>query len=174
MKMDDIRRYIDLRDSLVREKSELEQRLNQINEALGQADGAPKAAASAPISRSKNAGQRRGRPARGGISLRDAVLQVTASGPKTKEDILQGVKNLGYKFSTKNPLNSLGVILYGKNPKFKNENGKFQPVAGSASKATAPSAAPAAFRRKKRQMSPEARERIAAAQRARWAKAKAK
>jgi hypothetical protein len=32
---------------------------------------------------------------------------------------------MGYQFSTDDPLNSLGVILYGKNPKFKNEGGRF-------------------------------------------------
>ena len=36
MKMDNLRRYIDLRDSLVREKATLEQRLEEINQALEQ------------------------------------------------------------------------------------------------------------------------------------------
>jgi len=89
----------------------------------------------------------------------------------TKEEILEGVQQLGYTFSTTNPLNSLGVILYGKNPRFKNENGRFS-SSGSAG-GGAPSAS-GAFSRKRRQLSPAARERIAAAQRARWAKAKAR
>lgn len=43
----------------------------------------------------------------------------------SKHDILDAVLRSGYQFSTDDPLNSLGVILYGKNPKFINEGGKF-------------------------------------------------
>jgi hypothetical protein len=200
MKMDDVRRYIDLRDALRREKTELEERLKQLNEALGetsgmiesgggeQASSAPAKTAAAPSARAGKQGAgrggRRGRRTSSGLSLRDAVLEVTASGPKTKDEILDGIKDLGYKFSTNNPKNSLGVILYGKNPRFKNEDGKFSPVGGASagsrgakgasnSSGSAASASGAgAFSRKKRQLSPEARERIAAAQRARWAKRK--
>jgi hypothetical protein len=38
---------------------------------------------------------------------------------------LDAVQKLGYKFAGKNPINSIGVILYGKPKHFKNENGKF-------------------------------------------------
>lgn len=183
MKIDNIRKYIDLKTSLVREKAQLEEQLRQINEALGDAEEAAPASAPAPSaprapapSRAKRGG-RRGRPTAGGLSLREAVLQVTASGPKTKQEILDGVDALGYKFTTNNPLNSLGVILYGKNPKFRNENGRFSPAGGAAAKKgggggkqTGGEGSGSAFSRKKRQLSPEARERIAAAQRARWAK----
>ena len=165
MKMDNLRRYIDLRDSLVREKNQLQHRLQQIGQALGQREPAAGLA-----SRAFGGGTgRRGRPARGGLSLRDAVLQLTSRRPMTKEEILEGVQQLGYTFSTNNPLNSLGVILYGKKPRFKNEGGRFSAGAGGGASGSAGSGA---FTRKKRQLSPEARERIAAAQRARWAKAK--
>ena len=94
-----------------------------------------------------------------------AVLQ---NGPMTKEQVLDAVQKRGYKFSTKNPLNSLGVILYGKNPRFNRADGKFSLGAGAAG---ASSAAPTKTGRGgKRTMSPAARARIAAAQRARWAK----
>jgi hypothetical protein len=43
----------------------------------------------------------------------------------TKHEILDAILMLGYQFSTDDPLNSLGVVLYGKKPKFKNEKGKF-------------------------------------------------
>jgi hypothetical protein len=165
MKIDNLRRYIGLRDSLISEKSNLEQRLRAINEALGQ----PSLTSATPSS----IGGRRGRPARGAISLRDAVLQVTSRSPLTKDEILKAVQGLGYKFSTSNPLNSLGVILYGKNPRFKNEQGRFSAAGGSTSNNSSRSGS-SAFSRKKRQLSPEARERIAAAQRARWAKSKGK
>ena len=169
----DIKRYLSLRDSLIQEKTKLETRLSEINEALGGTSApAPRATSPAPAS-ARPAGRGRRGP-RGTISLREAVLQATANAPLTKEEILNRVKALGYRFSTNNPLNSLGVILYGKNPRFKNQDGRFSPT-GSVSSQTAQKSQPAKATPKKgrRQLSPEARERIAAAQRARWAKRKA-
>jgi hypothetical protein len=144
MKMDSIKKYISLRESLVREKQELEARLREINGALGSVSAATPAAL-APVA----AAGRRGR--RGPISLRTVKM--------------------GYKFQTTNPMNSLGVILYGKANKFKRNNGVFSysgpvPAAESAS-------GPAPSKAAKRKISPEGLARIAAAQRARWAKAKA-
>ena len=46
-------------------------------------------------------------------------------------EILDAVLALGYTFSTDDPLNSLGVILYGKKPKFKNEHGKLNNITTS-------------------------------------------
>jgi hypothetical protein len=168
----DIRRYISLRDSLMQEKTKLENRLQEINDALGQGSSPIANTLSGAPAPSLKVGTRRGRGrASGGLSLRDAVLQVTARGPLSKEEILNGVKQLGYRFSTSNPLNSLGVILYGKSPKFKNDVGRFSPIGGSSSSVSKTEGA-AKGGRKRRKLSPEARERIAAAQRARWAKAK--
>jgi len=36
----------------------------------------------------------------------------------SKHQILDAVIATGYQFSTEDPMNSLGVVLYGKNPKF--------------------------------------------------------
>jgi len=150
----------------MQEKTRLESRLREINSALGQGQEAGTARASS-ISQPARRGRR---GARSGLSLRDAVLQATAKGPLTKEQILEAVKGFGYRFSTNNPLNSLGVILYGKNPKFKNNDGRFSPMgatnAGRAGNAGARTGS------KRGKLSPEARARIAAAQRARWAKVK--
>lgn len=165
MKIDNLRRYVDLRNSLTREKAQLEERLRQINQALGETPPPPAMRAAAVSS----GGAKRGRPAASGLSLREAVLQVTSQRPMSKQEILDAVQGLGYRFSTNNPMNSLGVILYGKNPRFKNENGRFSPAGGAR---TGAAKSNGAFKRKKRHLSPEARERIAAAQRARWAKAK--
>jgi hypothetical protein len=180
MKIDNIKQYINLRDSLVQEKAQLEERLQQINRALGaesaaSAPSGPAPAAASPSASARPAGKsKRGRPTPGGMSLRDAVLTATAGGPLNKQEILDAIHKLGYRFTTKNPMNSLGVILYGKNPKFHNENGRFSPAGGApAPRPAAPANGSAgAFSRSKRTLSPEARERIAAAQRARWAKAK--
>jgi hypothetical protein len=174
----DIRRYLSLRDSLLKEKNNLEVRLREISQALDQT-----APTTSTVSADAGAGTspaRRGRRKRGGgggLSLRDAVLQVASGTPLTKEEILQRVQSLGYRFSTKNPLNSLGVILYGKNPKFRNDGGRFSTSGAKASPASGggnqnSAAGTRGGRRKRRTMSPEARARIAAAQRARWAKAR--
>lgn len=57
--------------------------------------------------------------------LMEAVVQALGRQQLTKDEILTGVKNLGYQFRTANPLNSIGVILYGKKPKFSRKDGKF-------------------------------------------------
>jgi hypothetical protein len=59
------------------------------------------------------------------MSLKEAVLKAIEGKALSKHEILDTVLRMGYQFSTDDPLNSLGVILYGKNPKFKNEGGKF-------------------------------------------------
>jgi len=171
MKMNNVRKYIDLRDSLAREKAKLEERLAQINEALGHSMSAP-AEASAPVPPLPAARRGGRRSGKGGLSLRDAVLQATAKAALTKQEILNAIHAIGYRFSTKNPLNSLGVILYGKKPRFKNQDGRFSPVGGASAPASS-SADSLPVLRKRPKLSREARERIAAAQRARWAKVKA-
>lgn len=129
MKPDNLSRFVELRNALMRERRELEQRLRRINEALGEGVSASGARAAAMVSAQP---VRRGRPAGGGgLSLRETVLKLTAQRPMTKEEILKEVQVLGYKFATSNPLNSLGVVLYGKNPRFKNEGGFFSPGTGS-------------------------------------------
>jgi hypothetical protein len=125
-----LKKFVQLRERLVKEKAELEKRLTEINEALGMEAEAPavserpaskQAAAKAPAA----GGKKRGRRTANSISLKEAVLQVLKEGSLTKQEILQSVERLGYKFNTSNPMNSLGVILYGKKPKFKNQDGKF-------------------------------------------------
>ena len=172
----DIRRYLSLRDSLLKEKDELQARLQQINEALGEASAATARSAATPPSAVPRRGGRRGNRS-GTPSLREAVLQVASGESLTKQEILDRVRALGYRFSTNNPMNSLGVILYGKNPRFKNQNGRFSlsgsAKSGSAGGSSAASAISQGAPRKRRTMSPEAKARIAAAQKARWAKARA-
>ena len=80
---------------------------------------------------------------------------------------------MGYVFTTKNPLNSLGSILYAKNTPVKSKGGKFY-LPGSAatvtSEQTGNGEGQAPAKKKKRKVSAEARARMSAAQKARWAK----
>lgn len=166
MRNDSLQQFVKLRQQLTQECGQLEQRLRQISDALGEMplpsvsamQGATSSASAQPARRGRRA-------AAGGQSLREHVIHVLQEGAKTKEELLDAVQKRGYKFSTSNPLNSLGVILYGKNPKLNRVDGRFSLAGGAASSSTT-----GAGRGGKRTVSAEARERIAAAQRARWAK----
>jgi hypothetical protein len=169
MKIDSIKQYVALRESLVGEKRRLEARLGEIDSALGNPSSDSPATERASSSSTLPQRGRKGR--RGPFSLKSAVLRVVSNQARTKEEILDAVKQMGYRFKTSNPMNSLGVILYGKSPKFRRENGRFSysgpsPQVESNNSAASP-------KPKGRKISPEGLARIAAAQRARWAKQKA-
>ena len=127
MRNDSLQQFIKLRRELTEEGGRLEMRLRQINEALGEMPLPSLSPIQGAIGQSTGAFDRarRGRPSGAGQSLRDHVLAVLQNGPMTKEEVLAAVQKRGYKFSTNNPMNSLGVILYGKNPKFNRIDGKF-------------------------------------------------
>lgn len=121
MRSDSLKQYVSLKQALVKEKAELEERLAQINEVL-QADGPPMPGLGALGLRSRSMKRIRNK-----ISLREAVRQVTAKKPLTKNEILEAIDELGYKFSSDNPVNSLNAVLYA-NKQFKNNNGRFSPA----------------------------------------------
>ena len=57
--------------------------------------------------------------------MKEAIIEATKAKPLAKEEIFEAVKKLGYQFTTKKPMASINVVLYSKNPKFKNQDGKF-------------------------------------------------
>ena len=110
------------------------------------------------------------------ISLPKAVVQVTSKKPMTRQEVLEAVLKLGYRFQTKEPMKSLNPILYGKNPKFDRVGGKFSAPKSAGVKAPVtktPAPAPVA-QKPKRKLSAAGRAAIIAATKARWAKVKAK
>jgi hypothetical protein len=120
MKLNAVKRYIALHKALLAEKSALEQQLEAINQALG---------GTGPLRTPRGAARANGavrRRRRNRLSLRKAVLQVTSAKPMSKPDILAAVTKLGYRFTTKNPINSLNAVLY--KDRFKNYGGKYGPV----------------------------------------------
>lgn len=150
MKNDRLKQFVSLRDQLLRDKAELEARLSEINRALG----AVSASAGAPVEaprRGRKPGRKPGakpgrkpgrkpgpKPADGApkmrgnragntISLRDAVKQVTKDKPLSRQEILDAVQAIGYKFKAKDPLNSLSTLLYTEKS-IKNHGGKFGPA----------------------------------------------
>jgi hypothetical protein len=86
----------------------------------------------------------------------------------TKQEILSEVKRLGYRFTAKDPVNSLNTVLYGKKPKFMHEGGKFSSV-GLQAKASQSAAGSGPG---KHQMSRATRSKLSAIAKARWAKIK--
>jgi hypothetical protein len=103
------------------------------------------------------------------MSLREAITRALAErGPLTRHELGQAVQDLGYVSKAKDPLNSMGVVLYAKNSLFKNKDGKFYlPTGAQAAAHESNGSVPV---KKKRTMSAEAKARISAAQKARWAK----
>lgn len=122
---DPLKAFVTLRRSLEAKRTELVAAIAEIEAALGSMGAA------APVkikARAKPAGavsSSKPKRAKNELSLKDAVIQAMGQSTLSKEEILAAVKKLGYKFSAKNPTNSLNTLLYGKKPKFKNTDGKF-------------------------------------------------
>lgn len=165
MRMDPLKQYTKLRQQLTEEKNRLEARLEEINSVLAPMGAASSLAAVATTTpRAKARGKNK-------LSMKDAITQaLRAHGPMGRKELAEAVREVGYVSKAKDPLSSMGIVLYAKNSPFKRREGKF------CLTENAPAAEPPAEangrspKRKKRTMSPEARAKIAAAQRARWAK----
>lgn len=126
----DVKEFVSLQNAIYKERQRIEARLREINEVLNRTsrNGAENISRQETgLSRRVKQSKGHGRGRRNALSLKEAVLKVTDKGSLTKQEILEAVRQLGYKFATNDPLNSLGVILYGKSPRFRNENGRFRP-----------------------------------------------
>lgn len=126
-----IKKFMAMREALVKEKAALEARLAEINEALGVASEAsetttaPAKRAGRPAAKKKAARGRSGPRAKNKVSLKAAVLKALGKKALTRPDIVSAVQASGYVFSTKNPLNSVSAMLYSDKQTFKNKGGKF-------------------------------------------------
>jgi hypothetical protein len=135
MRSTTIKKFMAMREALVKEKAALETRLAEINEALGVASEIAEATAPAPAkkrgrpaAKKKAAGKKRGPRAKSSVSLKAAVLKVLGKKGLSRKDIVVAVQKSGYTFSTKNPLNSVSAMLYSDKKTFKNKGGKFSAV----------------------------------------------
>lgn len=170
--IDVVQQYKKLQAALQRERIDLQNRLQQIDAALADS-GSP-----LPVLLSQ---PRRGRPPGGtksGMNMREAITQVTAQQPLKVREIAKAMKQLGYKFTSKKPANSVGAFLYGPGGKehFKKVDGRFSPVGGAMAKDTSSNTSAAAQPvkvKRKRKMTEEGRKNIAAAVQRRWAKVRA-
>jgi predicted DNA-binding transcriptional regulator len=128
--LDPIKQYLALQERLQREKTQLQQRLGEIDQAL--------AGASTRLGMVRGIGNnRRGvttkpsqhvRRIQNELSLKQAILKAIAKRPLSRREILQQVQKLGYRFASSNPLNTLGATLYGNKKLFKNKGGQFSPA----------------------------------------------
>ena len=108
------------------------------------------------------------------MSLREAVVKALSNGPLARKELVEAVEVVGYRFNTRNPLNSIGSVLYAKKGAVKSKGGKFYLPGGAAPEAsTSKGDVQAPANNKKRKMSAAGRARIAAAAKAMWAKRKA-
>src|SRR6266545_2701429 len=105
MKPDRLKKFVALGQALLREKSDLEQRLEQLDQALA-FDGA---AAPARSSIHPSTSPKR---IKNPMSLKAAVVRVTKDKGLTKPEILAAIKKVGYRFTAKDPVNSLNTVLY--------------------------------------------------------------
>lgn len=168
MRTDPLKQYAKLRQQLLAEKAQLESRLHEINLVL-QAEASLGPGTSSNRTGISSTVRRRGR-GENRLSLRQAIVQALGSGPLSRQELAQAVKELGYVSHAKDPLNSMGVVLYAKNSPFKKKDGKFYLPSGIKVETTDKNGHPTVPA--KRTMSPEAKAKIAAAQRARWARQK--
>jgi hypothetical protein len=165
MKTDILQQYVTARQALLDEKTQVEARLRQITRALSEAPSAVTVAPTpvAPIPRRR----------RSPISMRAAVIQMTSEHPMTKPDIMAAIQKLGFRSASKNPMSSLSTLLYGKNPRFKNEDGRFSPMITTTGSAEAKRTAKAVMPTKKRRVSAAGgRAKLSALMKARWVKIK--
>src|SRR5262245_4887769 len=117
MKPDRLKKFVALRQALLEEKAHLEQRLEQLDQALAWNGSGQTIRPSPPLS------ARPKRP-KNPLSLKAAVMQVTRNKGLTKPEILSAIRKLGYRFTAKDPVNSLNTVLYTRKA-FKNQGGKF-------------------------------------------------
>lgn len=128
MPKDPLKQFIALQENLQSRKLKIEAELA----ALASAFGTPLSIPSGPAATAPRAKRSPGRPkgsgkrAKNDLSLREAVLTVTKDKPLAKAEILEAVGKLGYKFSAKDPMNSLNTFLY-TSKAVKKADGKFGP-----------------------------------------------
>ena len=115
---DPLKEYAALRDEIFAEREQLLVRLREMDEALGAMGLRGKTSYFGSKTQTGRA--------RNELSLKDAVIKMIEGKSMTKPQILDAVIGTGYQFSAEDPLNSLGVILYGRQPKFKRGGKSFK------------------------------------------------
>lgn len=136
MKSNTLKKFVALRDGLLREKAGLEVRLAEINKALGlfpavesvaparrgrpRKDAAPKAAKPAKAPKARGRRKRAVNQA----SLKDTVIAVLKEKKSLpRKELLKAVIDGGYVFTASDPLNSLSTLIYSNRKIFNAKDG---------------------------------------------------
>ncbi len=128
MRIDALKRYLELHEKLKAEKAGLESRLAKINQALAGRIAVSAAATDVSTPAPGNKPGRKGlKRVKNKMSLRAAIIQATTARALTKPEIFKAIDKLGYRFATKDKVNSLNSVLYA-NRQFKNQDGRFSPA----------------------------------------------
>ena len=135
---DAINQYLEVRNKLLDTREELLEKLREIDRLLGSSGDIEAVQAVSSKKSAKKPGRKPGRKAstktgrktssksfkksfklcrqgarkQNAMSLKEVISKALTVGALDRKAILEAVKNLGYKFSTNNPLNSLTVSLY--------------------------------------------------------------
>ena len=162
---DAINQYLEVRNKLLDTREELLEKLREIDRLLGssgdieavQAVSSKKSAkkpgrkpgrkastktgrkTSSKVSKKASSSAAKGARKQNALSLKEVISKALIGGALDRKAILEAVKNLGYKFSTNNPLNSLTVSLY--THKGIHKNGKLYSLKSGADKAAPKKAA---------------------------------
>jgi adenylate kinase len=154
---DAINQYLEVRNKLLDTREELLEKLREIEKLLGSSGDIEAVQAVSSKKSAKKPGRKPGRKtsskasekasssaAKGArkqnaLSLKEVISKALTGGAMDRKAILEAVKNLGYKFSTNNPLNSLTVSLY--THKGIHKNGKIYSLKAGADKAASKKAA---------------------------------
>ena len=108
MEFDTLQEFQELRQSLLDEKANTEDRLHQLTEVLkdDEIQSPTKCARSLPKLQDTN------KQLKNNVKLREAGRQITFHRPLTRDEILTEIRNIGYKLSTRPPKASLNLILH--------------------------------------------------------------
>ena len=150
---DAINQYLEVRNKLLDTREELLEKLREIDRLLGSSGDIEAVQAVSSKKSAKKPGRKPGRKAskkasssaakgarkQNAMSLKEVISKALTVGALDRKAILEAVKNLGYKFSTNNPLNSLTVSLY--THKGIHKNGKLYSLKSGADKAAPKKAA---------------------------------
>jgi hypothetical protein len=112
-KQDIIKEFSNLRDAMLEERRKLALRMAEIDAALNLAT---------PPSAKRVLGPR----PTNSMTMREAIEKVLKKRALSIREIVTELNGIGYKFSSKNPVNSLGAYLYGAGKShFRRKNGRF-------------------------------------------------
>ncbi len=120
MEKDALQEFRDLRRSLLDEKAKIEDRLNQLTEALknDKIQSPTKYARRLPEFRDTN------KRFRNNVTLREAVRQITFHQPLTREEILTEIQRIDHPLSTRDLAGPLNSILH-RDRQIKKKHGRY-------------------------------------------------